>query len=95
MLVHDSPHIEEIQRAEFDFALEHADEELVLVDASGGETPVLSQLCQRIGVPRHFFREKPASGFYAGPGVACAIVSRQTTPRERPPSRDGRSELRD
>lgn len=74
MLVHDSPHTEEIQRAEFDFALAHADEQLILVDASGGETPVLSDLCQRLGVAHHAFTEKPASGFYEGAGVACAII---------------------
>lgn len=75
MLVHDSPHTEEIQQAEFDFALAHADEQLVLVDASGGETPVLSDLCQRLGVAHHVFDEKPASGFYEGGGVGCAIIS--------------------
>lgn len=74
MLVHDSPHTEEVQRAEFGFALEHADDQLILVDASGVETPLLPELCQWLGVTYHLFREVPAGGFYEGVGCGCVIV---------------------
>lgn len=48
-LFQDSDHSEEVQRVEFGAALANSEPVLLLVDASGGQTPVLEQLSQERG----------------------------------------------
>jgi hypothetical protein len=53
-LFQDSDHSEEVQRMEFGTALANPEAVLLLVDASGGQTPVLEQLAhERGGTYRH------------------------------------------
>jgi Methyltransferase domain len=53
-LFQDSDHSEAVQRLEFEAALANPEPVLLLVDASGGQTPVLEQLSrERGGVYRH------------------------------------------
>jgi len=76
ILIHDTPHTYENQMHEFSTALAHAADCLVLIDASGGQTLALQELCsQNNGRYRHF-RESPKDHFYPGNGSGIGIFER-------------------
>lgn len=50
VLIHDTPHTEEIQQFEFGLALRHADDPLTIVDGSGGKVPTLAEMAAGRGV---------------------------------------------
>jgi hypothetical protein len=76
MLIHDTPHTYENQMLEFSAALRHRAERLVLIDASGGQTPALEEICGREAGRYRYFRERPKDHFYPGNGTGIGIFDR-------------------
>jgi Methyltransferase domain len=76
MLIHDTPHLYEIQRLEFGCALEHGGKRLVLIDGSGGQTPALRELCEGSGAAIGHFNERPHDHFYTPAGTDVCVIER-------------------
>lgn len=74
LLLQDTPHTEENQRWEFDFALRHAARRLVLIEGSGGYCPTMGELAAHLGIELLHFREKPRDHFYPAPGQQLVVV---------------------
>jgi Methyltransferase domain len=72
LFIHESDHNEALQRIEFGAALAHSADELYVVDSSGVELPVLSELCGLYGGERNLFHERPKRHFYRPVGTAVA-----------------------
>lgn len=79
LFIHDTPHTEQLQRAEFAAALRHASARLVVVDSSGLQQPVLRELCAAAGVPHHHFRERPKDHFRPASGSGYAVFTRSSS----------------
>lgn len=83
LLLHDTPHTEQNQRAEFALGLRHAADPLVIVEGSGGHCPTLDQLAAVLGLQRHHFADR-AQGFGWSGGHGVLLVPRDahngTTP---------------
>jgi len=77
MLIHDTPPIPELERAEYELALAHGADAVMLVDGSNGEqTGVLRSLAREHGAEYHLVREGPA-----GPACAFALIEPRPEPR--------------
>lgn len=74
LLLQDTPHTEENQRWEFDFALRHAAARLVLIEGSGGYCPTMGELAGRLGIELLHFREQPRGHFYPAPGQQLVVI---------------------
>lgn len=73
MLFQDTPHTEENQRYEFEAALSHAATKLVLIDGSGGKSPILETICAEREGTYHRVPLRSRDHIYPGEGVAFAV----------------------
>ena len=73
LFIHDTPHTAEIQTHEFGVALAHASRRIAMIDGSGGQYPVLRELCERNGGTHLHFRERPRDHFYPAPGIGIGL----------------------
>lgn len=80
MLIHDTPHTYENAKLEFDLALSHAADRLVLVDSSGGKTPALEETCAKSRGTRRHFRERPRDHFYPTSGSEVGLIQQDGEP---------------
>ena len=81
LFIHESDHNEALQRMEFGAALAHSGSDLYVIDSSGVELPVLSELCRLHEGEHYLFRERPLRHFYRPVGTSVARFRR--TPAER------------
>lgn len=76
VLIHDTPPLAEIERAEYAVALAHGAPEVLLVSGSNGDqTGVLPALAAEHGAAYHLVREVP-DHVYPGQGVGLALVAK-------------------
>ncbi len=73
VFIHESDHNEELQRFEFGQALEHAADDLYVIDSGGAELPVLRSACEARGGDHSVFAERPRRHFYRPVGTAVAV----------------------
>ena len=76
VFIHESDHNEPLQRFEFSLALRHAAQRLFVIDSSGRELPVLTELCAERDGEHFLFAERPERHFYRPPGTAVAVFDR-------------------
>ena len=88
MFIHDSLHTYEHEQFEYDFALEHRAERILLLsdNAATGEpddmpetTFALRDLCQTAGVPYAVFRERPHNHFVGGGTAGVGVFDRDVS----------------
>jgi methyltransferase family protein len=73
-LFQDSDHSDETQRLEFGAALASAAPTLLLVDASGGQSPVLERLSRNVGADYRCVRLGAADHWYQRGALAFAVL---------------------
>jgi cephalosporin hydroxylase len=76
LFVHDSLHTYEHETFELETAVRHAAERLVLVSDNAHASDALPDLCGRLGIQYHHFRERPRDHFYPGAAIGLAIYER-------------------
>ena len=81
LFIHESDHNERLQRFEFGLALDHAADDLHVIDSSGLDLPVLRELCAAQGGEHRVFQERPRKHFYRPPGTAVAVFRRTRATR--------------
>ncbi len=72
MLIHDSEPTYAIERFEYDVALRHAADRLVLVSGSSHQSSALRDLAGELGVEWREFRDQPRT--HPSPGAATAVI---------------------
>jgi Methyltransferase domain len=90
ILIHDTPHTEEIQEHEFGVALRRAAPVLTLIDGSGGRVSTLRTLARRHGTTLHHVTPIPRDHPYRPRGVDVATFTRDLptpAPTSRSPAR--------
>jgi hypothetical protein len=76
--IHDSDHAYAHETAEFEAILDFAAPDAVLVSDNSHAGTAFRDLCERRGLPFHFFKEKPRH-WYPGAGIGLAVNTRATT----------------
>jgi hypothetical protein len=76
VLIHDTPHLPEIQDHEFGVALAHAADTLTIIEGSGGQLPNLTELARRHGTTVHHFTPEPRDHAVRPHGVDFATFRR-------------------
>jgi hypothetical protein len=77
MLIHDTPPIPEVERAEYELALARGADTVLLVNGSNGEqTGVLRSIAREHGAEYHLVREEADHPVYPGTGCAFALIER-------------------
>lgn len=76
LLVHDTPHVPEVQGPEFDIALRHGAAVLRVLDEGGGQTPVLRELAEARGGQIVHLEVQSLDHPYSPPGLDIATFAR-------------------
>ncbi len=80
MLIHDSEPAYALERFEYDVALRHAADRLVLVSGSSHQSSALRDLAGELGVRWQEFRDQPRAHPSPGAATAVILVERAGTP---------------
>jgi len=76
LFVHDSLHTYEHETFELETAVRHAAERLVLISDNAHASDALRDLCGRLSIQYHHFRERPRDHFYPGAAIGLAVYER-------------------
>lgn len=75
LLLSDSGGSYERELAEYETALRHASDSLVLIAGAGDQTPALRHFGERHGFTYRYFQDRPKDHFFRGGGTAVAVRS--------------------
>lgn len=73
VFIHDSLHTYEHERFEFETALAHRDQSLILISDNAHDSTALRDVCAASGLRYFFFRERPLGHFYPGAGMGLGV----------------------
>ncbi len=84
VFIHDSAHTYEHELFEYDLAMSHAAETLVLISDNAHASTALEDLAAGASTEYHYFAEQPRGHFYPGAGIGLTVWRRNGS---RQPSR--------
>jgi len=83
LFINDSVTSYDFARFEFEVALRHAAPRIALVAGSAHHSNALGEICREVGVPYHYFADRPRRHIHPGAATAVGIVDRAKLKRRR------------
>jgi hypothetical protein len=74
VLLSDSGGSYDRERSEYETAIRHASDRLVLIAGSGDQTSALPDVCAEHGLPYRYLQDQPARHFFRGSGTGIGLV---------------------